>query len=149
MSWVADVVSGDSPSHGTFRSISSVFPLNSGFRVESSVSLNNWVADEPDGRKGLDVGSLVLYPNGAFGSVSSVSSANSALGSCSSDFPLNSEIGVGSNGLLFNKAVDDTEGRQGLDVGFFVLSPNRAFGSVSSASSENSAWGSVSSDSPG
>ena len=89
MSWVAGDVSCDSPSDGTFRSISSVFPLNSGFRVESSVLLLNRVVDEPDGRKGFDVGLFVLSPNWVFGSVSSVSSANSAWGSVSSDSPLN------------------------------------------------------------
>ena len=57
--------------------------------MESSVSLHNWVADEADGQKGLDVSSLVLYPNCAFGSVSCVSSANSALGLVLSDLPIN------------------------------------------------------------
>ena len=104
--------------------------------------------NEAGGKQGLDASSQALICNGFSRCDSSVSLANSAWGSVSSDFSLNSELGVDSNVSLFNTAVDDTEGRQGLDVGFFVLSPNRAFGSVSSASSAKSAWGSVSSESP-
>ena len=86
---ISEVVSSDLLANSALGSVSSAFPLNSGFRGESSVLLPNRVVDEPDGRKGLGVGLFVLSPNRAFGSVSSVSSANTVWGSVSSDSQLN------------------------------------------------------------
>ena len=88
---ISEVVSSDLLANSALGSVSSAFPLNSGFRGESSVSLPNRVVDEPDGRKGLGVGLFVLSPNRAFGSVSSASSAKSAWGSVSSESPSNIE----------------------------------------------------------